>query len=278
MMYLRGVRRPTLLAAMLVALVDVALLVVVLYSFLGPGPTRSAHGSSPVASSKAATSTTTTSPKGANPDYRPLRVRPPQTAVERAVNEALVKNSLPGLAVLATATCPSPATSASFGSIGTPDSASATLYAMAFTQELLDIDFATSTRDGLLAWANDNNAPNTLIGPPTSLSAKVLCLSLTSGPSPVPSSSAWNLLAKNGTTWRVSGLVVSVNPAWNQAMNSGWTSIDPLMVIYDVSGLLTVATPGHPPVVKSIAFALTLGGASLRPGYGAVALDYWTVN
>jgi len=278
MMYLRGVRRPTLLAASLVALVDVALLAVVLHSFVGPGPATSAHGSSPVTSSKAATSTTVPSRPRSNPGFRPLRVRPPQTAVERAVNEAMVKNSLPGLAVLATATCPSPDTSATFRSIGTPDSASATLYALAFTQELLDIDFAASTRDGLLAWANDNNAPNTLTGLPTSLSAKVLCLSLTTGPSPVPSASAWNLLAKSRVTWRVSGLVVSVNPAWIQAMNSGWTSIDPLMVIYDVSGLLTVTTPGHPPVVKSIAFGLTLGGASLHPGYGAVALNYWTVN
>jgi len=278
MMYLRGVRRPTLLAASLVALVDVALLVVVLHSFLGPGPTRSAHGSSPVASSKGTTVRTIPPLPSSNSDYRPLRVRPPQTAVERAVNEAMVKNSLPGLAVLATATCPSPATSVTFRPIGTPDSASATLYAMAFTQELLDIDFATSTRDGLLAWANDNNAPNTLMGLSSSLSAKVLCLSLTTGPSPVTSSSAWNVLAKNKTTWRVSGLVVSVNPAWIQAMNSGWTSIDPLMVIYDVSGLLTVTTPGRPPVVTSIAFALTLGGASLHRGYGAVALDYWTVN
>jgi len=278
MMYLRGVRRPTLLAASLVALVDVALLVVVLHSFLGSGPTRSAHRSLPVTSATAAMSTTTTSPPSANPDYRPLRVQPPQTAVERAVNEAMVRNSLPGLAALATATCPSPGTSATFRSIGTPDSASATLYAMAFTQELLDIDFATSTRDGLLAWANDNHAPNTLMGLPTSLTAKVLCLSLTTGPSPVPSSSAWKLLATTRTTWRVSGLVVSVNPAWIQAMNSGWTSIDPLMVIYDVSGLLTVTTPGHSPVIESIAFALTLGGASLHPGYGAVALDYWTVN
>ena len=278
MMYLCGVRRPTLLAASLVALVDVALLVVVLHSFLGPGPTRSAHRSLPVASATAATSTTTTSPPSANPDYRALRVRPPQTAIERAVSEAMVKNSVAGLAVLATATCPSPATSATFRSIGTPDSVSATLYAMAFTQELLNIDFAASTRDGLLAWANDNNAPNTLMGLSTSLSAKVLCLSLTTGSTPVPSSSAWNLLARTRTTWRVSGLVVSVNPTWIQAMNSGWTSIDPLMVIYDVSGLLTVATPGHPPVIKSIAFALTLGGASLHPGYGAVALDYWTVN
>ncbi|MHB1210568.1 MAG: hypothetical protein ACYC1I_12825 [Acidimicrobiales bacterium] len=271
-------RRSTLRSALLVVLIDAALLVFVVHSFLGAGAPTPAHGSPPVASSKAATSTTTPSPPRSNSSYQPLRVRPPQTAVERAVNAAMVKNSLPGLAVLTTAKCPSPATSTRFRSIGAPVSSSATLYAMAFTQELLDLDFATSTRDGLLAWANDNNAPNTLMGLPTSLSTKVLCVSLTTGPSPVPTAAAWNLLAKNRTTWRVSGLVVSVNPAWIQAMNSGWTSIDPLMVVYDVSGLLTVTKAGHPPVVKSIAFALTLGGASLHPGYGAVALDYWTVN
>ncbi len=278
MMYLRGVRRSTLLAAMLVALIDVVLLVVALTSFLGAGPPTPAQPSSPVAPPKAATATTIPSPPNLNFAYRPLRVRPPQTAVERAVNQRMAKTSLQGLAVLATESFPSPATSATFRAIDAPDSSSATLYAMAFTQELLDIDFATSTKDDLLAWLNYNNAPNTLTGLPTSLSTKVLCVSLTTGSSPVPTAQAWNLLAKSRVTWRVSGLVVSVNPTWIQAMNSGWTSVDPLMVIYDVSGLLTVTTPGHPPVVKSIAFALTLGGATLHPGYGAVALNYWTVN
>jgi hypothetical protein len=50
------------------------------------------------------------------------------------------------------------------------------------------------------------------------------------------------------------------------------------MVIYDVSGTLTVTTPGRTPVVESIAFGLTLGGASRHSGYGAVAVDDWTVN
>ena len=50
------------------------------------------------------------------------------------------------------------------------------------------------------------------------------------------------------------------------------------MGIYDVSGVLSVTSPGHAAVVTSISFALTLGGASLHPGYGAVALDDWTVN
>jgi hypothetical protein len=276
MMYLRGVRRSTLLAAMFVVLIDAALLVAVLTSFLGDGPSTPAHEPSLVVPPKSTTATT--SLPSTNPDYQPLRVQPPQTAVERAVNQRLAETSLQGLSILATASFPSPATSATFRAINAGDSQSATLYAMAFTQELLDIDFAASTRDGLLAWANDNNAPNTLTGLPTRLSTKVLCLSLTKGPSPVPTAQAWNLLAKSRTTWRVSGLVVSVNPAWIQAMNSGWTSVDPLMVIYDVSGLLIVTTPGHLPVVKSIAFALTLGGASLHPGYGTVALNYWTVN
>jgi hypothetical protein len=278
MMYLRGVRRSTLLAASLVALIDVALLVIALTSFLGAGPPTPAHGSSPVAPPKGATSTTIPSRPSSNSDYQPLRVRPPQTAVEQAVNQAMAKNSLQGLAVLATESFPSPATSVTFSAINAGASSSATLYAIAFTQELLDLDFATSTRDGLLAWANYNNAPNSLTGLPSLLSAKVLCASLTMRPSPVPTATTWNLLATTRTTWRVSGLVVSVNPTWIQALTAGWMSVDPLMVIFDVSGLLTVSTPGHAAVVKSIAFGLTLGGATLHTGYGAVALNYWTVN
>jgi len=278
MMYLRGVRRPTLLAATFVVLVDVALLVVVFTSLLGSGRPTPTNGSSPAATSRETVTTTSTSPSSSNSHYQPLRVRPPQTAVERAVTQAMAKNSRPGLAQLATASFPSPATSATLRAINSPNAESSTLYAMAFTQGLLDIDFARSTRDDLLAWANYNNAPNTLTGLPASLSSKALCLSLTNDPSPVPTATAWDRLARARTTWRASGLVVSVNPTWTGAMNSGWTSIDPLMVIYDVSGLLTVTTPGQPPVVESIAFALTLGGASLHPGYGAVALNYWTVN
>ena len=48
--------------------------------------------------------------------------------------------------------------------------------------------------------------------------------------------------------------------------------------MYDVSGTLTVTTSDRAPVVESIIFALTLGGASWHPGYGAVAVNNWTVN
>jgi hypothetical protein len=152
------------------------------------------------------------------------------------------------------------------------------VFALALTQELLDIHFVTATRNQLLAWAAYNSAPYSLGDLPESLATRVLCTSLTTGPSPVPPATKWTQLAKLRASWNVSGLVVSVNPTWTQALSAGWQPVDPLMGIYDVSGLLTITSPGHPPVVESISFALTLGGASLHSGYGAVALDYWTVN
>jgi hypothetical protein len=152
------------------------------------------------------------------------------------------------------------------------------MYALAFTQELLDLDFATATRSELLAWVRYNNAPNTTTAVPASSESKVLGASLTTSPASLPTRSQWRTKAATRTLWRVSGLVISVSPTWTQALSAGWASVDPLMVIYDVSGTLTVTTPGRAPVVESISFALTLGGASLHPGYGAVALDDWTVN
>jgi hypothetical protein len=152
------------------------------------------------------------------------------------------------------------------------------MYALAFTQELLDLDFATATRSELLAWVRYNNAPNTTIPVPASSESKVLAASLTTSPASLPTLSQWRTKAAARTLWRVSGLVISVSPTWTQALSAGWESVDPLMVIYDVSGTLTVTTPRRAPVVESISFALTLGGASLHPGYGAVALDDWTAN
>ena len=211
--------------------------------------------------------------------YRPLRINPPETAVERTVNQTLKQSSnLNGLAALEASRFPAPATGAAFPPVEAADTQSPTMYAMAFTQELLDLDFATATRNELLAWASYNNAPNTTIDIPASSELKVLPDSLTTSPALVPSRSQWAINAVARTMWRVSGLVISVSPTWTQALSAGWKSVDPLMVIYDVSGTLTVTTRGRTPVVESIAFGLTLGGASWHSGYGAVAVDDWTVN
>jgi hypothetical protein len=258
-------RAKTLIAALVIAVVVVSWITL---SGSPASPTRGA-----TARARSVTATSAAAP------YQPLRITPPQTAVERTVNQALEQSSnRQGLAALEASSFPVPATSVAFPPIEAADTESPTMYAMAFTQELLDIDFVTVTRNELLAWAGYNNAPNTTIDLPASAQLKVLPDSLTTSPAALPSTAQWTAFAKSRTLWRVSGLVVSVNPTWTQALSAGWESVDPLMVIYDVSGILTARTPGHRAVVESISFGLTLGGASLHPGYGAVAVDDWTVN
>jgi hypothetical protein len=264
-----GSARTKLLISTLVVLVAVAV-VVSLVVLLG-------SSASPTKGATVRTGSTNT--ESAATVYRPLRITPPQTAVERTVNQAMNQSSnLDGLAALEAAKFPLPAAGVAFPPIDGADSSSPAMYAMAFTQELLDIDFATSTRIELLAWASYNNAPNTMIEIPASAELKVLPASLTTGPALLPTLTQWTTNAAARTVWHVRALVISVNPAWTQALSAGWESVDPLMVIYDVSGTLTVSTPSRTPLVESFSFGITLGGALWHPGYGAVAVDYWTVN
>lgn len=211
------------------------------------------------------------------PSFRPLRVTPPSTAIERTVNQGFAQSWV-GESASEAARLPNAATSSAFPQVDSSDSQDPSTYALAFTQELLDLDFATSTRPELLAWASYNNAPNSLAVVPAALNLKVLAASLTTNPTPIPTSSRWRQLAAARTDWRVGGLVTSVSPIWTELLSSGWQPVDPLMVMYDVSGTLTVTTPQHLPTVESFFFVLTLGGASWHPGYGAVVLNDWTVN
>ena len=289
-MYLPGMRRITLVSAVLVVVADVALLAVAFgmvfagHASRATSPIRPGGTAFPMATSRHAAHKESTSAMTPPPlsTYHPLRVVPPQTAVQRTVDQSLVQQSVEGISVLKGSTWTAPGLSRHFGPIDSADVSSPSLFAMAFTQELLDINFARSTRTQLLAWADDNDAPYSLGGVPASLASRVLVVSLTAvsspGTSPVPSVTMWSTFAASRTTWSVSGLVVSVSPTWTQALSAGWEPVDPLMGIYDVSGVLTISTPGHDAVVKSVSFALTLGGALLHPGYGAVALDNWTVN
>ena len=195
------------------------------------------------------------------PSYRPLRVTPPQTAIERTVDQGFAQEWSSESAVAA-AMLPEAATSMAFPPIAASDVQAPSTYALAFTQELLDVDFATSTRKELLAWASYNNAPNSIVTIPALINLKILPASLTMSPTLVPTLTQWRGLAATRTTWRVSGLVTSVSPIWTQLLATGWQPADPLMAMYDVSGTLTVTTPGEAPNVESIIFVLTLGGAS----------------
>ncbi len=292
MLYLRGTKRSTLVGAALVVVIDVTLLTVALTTYFGGAtPTRIAitTSTSPRGAPSPSTSlahprvgsvaTISPSSRPSSHRYRPRRVVPPPTAVQQAIDASLAQSSNEGsVSLLERSAFATPATSTAFPEIDAADSSSASLYALAFTQELLDVHFATSTREDLLAWADFNAAPYSLGSVPEPLSSRVLALSLTTGSSPVPSSSKWSHFAQSRVIWNVSGLVVSVSPLWTQALSAGWLARDPLMGIYDVSGSLTVTSRAHAPVVESVSFALTVGGAALHPGYGAVALDDWTVN
>jgi hypothetical protein len=291
-LYLPGIRRTTLAAAVLVIVLDVLLVVMAVTTYVGG--TATSTMSDITSATRTVGGAVTAPPTSANPrsgaqtskgtpspprdKYRPLRVAVAPTSVQQAIDESMVQGSRAGVALLEKALVVTPAMSAHFPAVDAPDSSSASLFAMAFTQELLDVDFRAVTRKQLLAWAQLNDAPYSLGDVRASLGARVLVVSLTSGSSPVPSTVEWSRLARSRVTWRVSGLVVSVNPTWTQALSAGWVPTDPLMGIYDVSGLLTITSPGQSAITKSVAFALTLGGAGLHPGYGAVALDDWTVN
>ncbi len=292
MLYLPGIRRTTLAGAVLVIVLDVLLVVMAVTTYVGGTATSTV--SDTTSTTRTVGRALTTTPTSASPrsgartskgtqspprdKYRPLRVAVPPSAVQQAIDESMAQGSHVAMALLEKEVVVAPATSARFPSVDAANSSSASLFAMAFTQELLDIDFGSATRNQLLAWAQFNDAPYSLGAVRASLGARVLVSSLTTGSSPVPSTVEWSRLARSRVTWRVSGLVVSVNPTWTQALSAGWVPTDPLMGIYDVSGLLTVTSPGHSVVTKSVVFALTLGGALLHPGYGAVALDDWTVN
>lgn len=211
------------------------------------------------------------------PSYHPLRVEPPQTAIERTVNQGFA-HLWRGESAATAAMLPGAATSSTFPPIDPTDSLAPSTYALAFTQELLDIDFATSRRQELLAWASYNDAPNSTVTMPVAINLKVLPASLTMNPTPIPTSMQWKKLAATRTRWRVSGLVTSVSPIWTELLATGWQPVDPLMTMYDVSGTLTVTAPGRGSDVESFFFLLTLGGASWHPGYGAVVMNNWTVN
>jgi len=268
-----GAWRPVRMKLLVAAPLVVVFVVVVLLALRPPSesPTKRVSGQTSLANTQSSIPVL--------PTYHPLRVTPPQTAVERAANAIMAQNQNPGSFTSSRAArFPGAATCAAFPPIDTADSSLPSMYAMAFTQELLDVDFATSTRQELLAWASYNNAPNTLANVPAAANLKILPGSLAARPAVVPTKTQWAAMAASRTVWRVSGLVISVSPIWTQMLSTGWKPVDPLMVMYDVSGTLTVTTLGRAPVIESIFFALTLGGASGHPGYGAVAVNNWTVN
>ena len=125
-------------------------------------------------------------------------------------NAELAEAETPASVAAAEATSvPAPATSAAFPSIPPADRSDPTAYAIAFATELLDTNYAAQSRAALLAWAEHEEAPNTLPGVPASVAGKALVLSLADPglpggtPSPTPSASQWATNAEEGVTQSV---------------------------------------------------------------------------
>ena len=229
--------------------------------------------------------TTTTTPSRHQLTPTPT-INPPQTAIQKQIDAKLAKaETAASIAAAAQTSVPAPATSKAYRSIPTADRSDPTTYAIAFTTELLDTNYASQTRAALMAWAEHEEAPNTLPGVPASVAGKALVLSLADPnlpggtPSPTPSPAQWSTDAESGVVQRVSDVTAEVDPDWTQIVSEGWQPRDPLMTIETVTGNVTITTKGHTAAPESFRLTLTLGSAAhLHGGYGAVAAGDWTVN
>ena len=155
----------------------------------------------------------------------------------------------------------------------------------AFVGELLDTNFALALRHALLAWAEHEEAPNTLPGVPASVAGMALVLSLADPdlpggtPSPVPSSPQWTADGQHGVTQIVTGVQAEVDPDWTQIITEGWEPLDPLMTIETVTGAMTDVIQGVAAAPESFSLSVTLGSAAhVHAGYGAVAAGNWVLS
>ena len=111
-----------------------------------------------------------------------------QTQTDQRLAQA---ESSDAIAAAAATAVPNPAYSAAYPAVAGAARDDPGAYAMAFAAELLDRDYARQSRTQLLAWAQAEEAPNTLPGVPSALAGKALVLSLVApdlpgGSEPVP--------------------------------------------------------------------------------------------
>ena len=212
--------------------------------------------------------------------------RPPSSALQAEIDTQLARAVTPAsIAAAQQSTVPAPAVFAAFPSIPAVDRRDPASYAMAFATELLDTDYATESRAELLAWAEHEEAPNTLPGVPSSVAGKALVLSLAdpgipgATPSPTPSAAQWVSDAQRGGVQSVSDLQAEVDPDWTQIISERWQPRDPRMTIEVVTGTMTMSIDGQATPPQSFSLTLTLGTAAyVRSSYGAVAVGDWTLS
>ena len=213
--------------------------------------------------------------------YRPPRVNPADSPAQSRVDGELAQaETNGGLDSSALSSLPAPADSTAYPAVTVADRNDPAAYAIAFITELLDRDYRRQSRTQLLAWAHAESAPTTLPGVPASLASRSLVMSLAApetASTPVPSGAQWTSLAASSTSQSVAGLESQVDPDWLALISTGWEPTDPAMTMLTVTGTLTTSSQ-RGPVAQSFALVVTLGSNGSRAGYGAVAVDDWTVS
>jgi hypothetical protein len=201
---------------------------------------------------------------------------PQQSLIDSQLRQAEQPATLPPREL---ASLPAPGYSPEYPPVPLVDRSDAITYGLTFVTELLDRDYAHQSRQELLAWAQAESAPNTLPGVPADSASRALALSLIdpeSAAGPLPSAAGWTRDAVSGEVDATRNVQAAVNPQWLSLTASGWQPADPAMTILTVTGTLIAHEPAGT-VTESFSLDLTLGSSDSRPGYGAVAVDDWTV-
>lgn len=226
-------------------------------------PTRAASSSLPGAS-------------GAPLSHLPVTASP---AGQSNIESELAKAEPSTPAPLKLGSLPAAGYSIPYPAVSAADRYDADSYAMSFVTELLNRSYAGQSRSDLLAWAEAEEAPNTLPGVPANLQQLALVMSL-AGPAgatgPVPSPPTWTAESKAAEVDTVSDLQVAVAPEWLSLTATGWQPSDPAMTMLTVTGALDVRA-GSVNRSESFSMELTLSTAGSHAGYGAVAVDDWSV-
>jgi hypothetical protein len=228
----------------------------------------------------------TTAPTVTGTTYRAPRVAPAQSAEQTQVDTELAQaERQTSITPAQAAALPAGADTAQYPAVPVGDRNDPGAYATAFVAELINRDYTRQSREELLDWAQAESAPNTLPGVPAAVASRSLLLSLMNPAGqagPVPSPQGWAADASSRVSQSVSGLQEQVNPDWLSLISTGWEPVDPAMTILTVTGtLVTHVLATHGPSEsdsQSFSVVVTLGSNGARPGYGAVAVDDWTLG
>jgi hypothetical protein len=208
-----------------------------------------------------------------NPSYHPTYISVP--------DNGSAPLSGPQVAALETLQPPSPSYTPSRPAVSTANRKDAVDFAVAFTRELLDLDFAATTPGQVAAWAQAEAAGFVMSGVPLDAADNSLYASLFAptvagmgswDQDPLPPPPVWARYAKEKMAWRVANLFATEDQSWAQNIASGDRFPDPLMTVEDVTGTITTTIPGQRASSRPFKVVVGLGSALHHPGYGAVSV------